>query len=92
MTIYDTHEIPAQWDYVVEQYAFAMALQSQGKDQADETVIAFQLADKFLNEDMAAEEKQTSSSLIVPDRAGDFGPGNAGLLEPDQSDWGWEES
>ena len=91
VTLYDTHEIPSRWDYVIEQFAFALALQSKGKEQAEEAAIQFALAEKYLNEDMAAEEKQTSEGLIVPDRALDVGPRD-GLLEPDQDDWGYELS
>lgn len=91
VTLYDTHEIPPRWDYVVDQWGFALAIQSQGKDQADEAVIQFQLAEKYLSEDMAAEEKQSSSGLIVPDRPFDAGPRLAGLLEPDMDDWGYQE-
>ena len=91
VTLYDTHEIPSKWDYVVEQYAFALALQSKGKEQAEEAAMQFQLADKYLNEDMAAEEKQTSEGLIVPDRVFDTGPQSGGLLEPALDDWGYEE-
>ena len=86
---YDASEIPTRWDYVVEQFAFALAIQSKGKDQADEAAIQFQLAEKYLNEDMSAEEKQTSSALIVPDMALDVGPRDGGLT-PDLDDWGYE--
>jgi hypothetical protein len=90
VTLYDTHEIPSRWDYVVEQFAFALALQSKGKEQADEAAVQFALAEKYLNEDMASEEKQSSEGLIVPDKAFDTGSGQGGLT-PALSDWGYEE-
>lgn len=88
---YEDAEIPARWDYVVEQYAFALALQSKGRDQADEATIQFQLAEKYLNEDMAAEEKQSSAELIVPRRALDTGTLNDGFLRSSTDGLSFEE-
>lgn len=92
VTLYDTHEIPSRWDYVVEQFAFALAIQSKGKDQADEAAMQFQLAEKYLNEDMASEEKQTSSGLIVPDKPFDIGNTYDNRVVPNVTNWGYEET
>lgn len=69
----DITEIPTRWDYVVEQWAFAMALQPKGQDQLAEQQAEFDLAEKYLNEDMASEERISSATVIQPDRAFDMG-------------------
>lgn len=73
---YEDTEIPTHWDYIIEQYAFAMALQPKGQEQITEQAQQFGLADKFLNEDMASEEQISAEKLILPERwggTGDFG-------------------
>lgn len=62
-------QIPKRWDYVVEQFAFAWALQPQGQDQLAEQQVQLELAEKYLNEDMASEEKQSSAVVVVPRKA-----------------------
>jgi hypothetical protein len=66
---YEDTEIPSRWDYIVEQYAFALALQAKGKEQAEEFVAQMQLADKMLEADMASEEAESSETILVPNRA-----------------------
>jgi hypothetical protein len=86
----DDSEIPSRWDYVVEQWAFAMALQPQGQDQISEQQAQFNLAEKYLNEDMASEESQTATSIIVPRRGLDDGTNYEGLLRSDVDGYSFE--
>lgn len=79
----DDSEIPSRWDYVVEQWAFAMALQPQGQDQLAEQQAQFALAEKYLNDDMASEEKQSEARIIVPRRGMDDGTIYEGLRGTD---------
>lgn len=67
MAIEDT-EIPIRWDYVIDQVAFALALQSKGKEQAEEFASQMNLATKFLEDDMASEEYITTDEVITPAR------------------------
>lgn len=66
---FDDAGIPSRWDYVVEQYAFAMSLQPLGQDQIAEQQAEFAIADKMVEIDMAAEETLSSAIVIVPNRA-----------------------
>ncbi len=84
---YEDSEIPSRWNYVVEQYAFAMALQPQGQDQINEQIAQFNLANAFMG-DMAKEEKQSSMQIIQPAKAFDVGEGNGGLFSP-PSGWNY---
>lgn len=77
---YEDTEIPTRWDYVVDQFAFALALQSKGKEQAEEFAAQFDVATKFLQTDMATEEYIASEEIITPQRWGN----NSGEL----SQWG----
>jgi hypothetical protein len=86
----DDSDIPARWDYVVEQWAFALALQPQGQDQISEQTTQFTIAQQYLDVDMASEERQGSDGLIQPNRGLDDGPDNNGYLN-DASGRGFEE-
>lgn len=88
---HDVSGIPSRWDYVVDQYAFALALQSQGKDQSEEFVVQMQLAKSMLDEDMAGEEKQESTGIIVPNRALDVGSEFDGMLRSSTDGLSFEE-
>lgn len=88
---YDDSEIPSRWDYVVEQWAFALALQPQGQDQLSEQTTEFQLAQQYLDVDMASEERQGSDSLIQPRRGLDEEQYNLGYLLDDTQGRGYEE-
>lgn len=67
---YEDTEIPPRWDYVVDQFAFALALQSKGQEQSQEFTTQMALANKFLEEDMAGEEYWSSYDIITPQRWG----------------------
>ena len=71
---YEDTEIPIRWDYVVDQFAFAFALQSKGQEQMSEFQTQFNVATKFLETDMAAEEFSASEEIIIPARWG-YGTG-----------------
>lgn len=86
----DDSEIPSRWDYVVEQWAFALALQPQGQDQITEQQSQFDLAEKYLNEDMASEERQTAAQIIVPRRGLDDGTLYEGYLRSDTDGFSFE--
>lgn len=88
----DDSGIPSRWDYVVEQFAFAMALQPQGQEQLSEQTTEFQIAIKMLEEDMASEEKQDSSVIIVPNRAFSDGPAVQGLVRSSEDGYSFELS
>ncbi len=86
----DDSEIPGRWDYVVEQWAFAMALQPQGQDQITEQQTQFELAEKYLNEDMVAEERQSAETIIIPRRGLDDGTEYEGLLRSSEDGYSFE--
>lgn len=65
---YEDSEIPSRWDYVVEQFAFAMSLQPKGQDQINEQVSQFRIAAEYMK-DMSMEEKQSSLTVIRPNKA-----------------------
>lgn len=88
---FDDSGIPSRWDYIVEQYAFAMALQPLGQDQINEQTVEFQLADKMLLEDMASEEKQDSSVVLVPNRVFSDGPRTQGFIRSSVDGLSFEE-
>lgn len=67
---YEDTEIPVRWDYVVDQFAFALALQSKGQEQSAEFQTAFNVATKMLEQDMATEEYIASEEIIIPQRWG----------------------
>ena len=75
---YEDTEIPSRWDYVVDQYAFALSIQAKGKDQLDEFVTNMQLAKTMVEEDMSSEEEISSEDIIVPERWGGTGDGYSG--------------
>jgi len=58
--------IPDRWDYVVDQFGFALALQSKGQDQGTEYNAQLQVAIKFLEEDMVGEEEESAEEIIQP--------------------------
>lgn len=70
---YEDTEIPTRWDYVVEQYGLALALQSQGQEQLQEFTSNMQLADSMLQNDMASEEYISAEEIILPERFGGTG-------------------
>ena len=72
---YDTTQIPDRWDYVIDQYAFAFALQAKGQDQGTEFQTQFAVAEQFLKDDMQVEEKQSTEEVIQPLRALDIEEG-----------------
>ena len=76
-TEYEDTEIPPRWDYVVDQFAYSLALQAKGQTQLAEFTTQMQLADKFLNEDMVVEEYISTDEPIVPER---FAGGSSGSL------------
>jgi len=78
---YQDTEIPSRWDYIVEQYAFALALQAKGQDQLQEFTTQIQFADKMLEADMVSEESQSSESVIQPQEALSQNIGSA-LFQP----------
>jgi hypothetical protein len=53
---YDSTQIPVRWDYVVDQFAFALALQAKGKEQGEEFAAQIGLAQKMVEGDMAQDE------------------------------------
>lgn len=71
---YEDVEIPGRWDYVVDQFAWALALQSKGQEQMEEFKTHFDVATKFLETDMASEEFIAAEEIITPSRFG-FIPG-----------------
>jgi len=76
VTAYDDTLIPApRWDYVIDQWAFAFALQSQGQDQLEEANATFTLAQAFIDDDMALVEEISSEEVLNPLRWGDAGGG-----------------
>lgn len=66
-------QIPNRWDYVVDQFAFAFALQSKGQEQLPEFAKQMEIAMKFLEEDMASEEFISQDQLIYPNKWGQQG-------------------
>jgi hypothetical protein len=70
---YEDTEIPNDWDYVVDQWGFALALQSRGQDQIQEFTSELALAVKMLEEDMITEEFISAEELIIPERWGGEG-------------------
>lgn len=67
---YEDTEIPNRWDYVVDQYAFALALQAKGKDQMEEFVAQMNLGKTMVEEEMSSEEYVSAEEIIVPERWG----------------------
>lgn len=67
---YEDSLIPSRWDYVVDQFALAFALQAKGQSQIAEFQAQMSLADAFLNEDMLTEEIISTEEPIVPQRWG----------------------
>jgi len=59
-------EIPREWDYIVDQLAFAFALQSKGQDQLPEARLQAEIAVKMIEEDMSTEQRISSDEPIVP--------------------------
>lgn len=70
---YEDTEIPVRWDYVVDQFALAFALQAKGQEQITEQSAEFQLAELFLKEDMVSEEYLSGEEIILPERVGGTG-------------------
>lgn len=73
---YEDTEIPFRWDYVVDQWAYALGLQTKGQEQLAEQTTALQLAKIFLEDDMAAEEFISSDTIIVPQKWGEAATDN----------------
>lgn len=67
---YEDTEIPYRWDYVVEQFALAFALQAKGQEQLAEANAQLDIAVKFLETDMATEEYISTEDAILPERWG----------------------
>jgi hypothetical protein len=67
---YESVMIPEDWDYVVDQWAFTLALQSKGQDQNTEYNSQLMVAVKMLEEDMATEEEVISDEPVEIDDAG----------------------
>lgn len=82
---YEDIEIPSRWDYVVDQWAFAMALQGKGQEQLQEQAAEFQLAKSFLEDDMNSEEQISSDILIVPQK---WGSDHSDIYFPQLSGYG----
>ena len=76
VTAYEDTEIPVKWDYVVDQYAFALALQAKGKEQAEEFASQFNVAGKLLETDMAKEEFAMSEEILLPSGMGEGSGGS----------------
>lgn len=76
---YEDTEIPENWDYVVDQYAFALAVQGKGQDQLAEFQSQIGLATSFL-EDMVAEEKQSENEVLEAMRAFEEEEGGEGWI------------
>lgn len=74
--------IPDRWTYVVDQWAFALMLQSQGQDQLAETEKQTQLAIKMLEEDMASEETISVEESMTPLKVGEGGWRNQLMAPP----------
>ena len=77
---YEDTEIPTRWDYVVDQFAFAFALQAKGIEQSNEFQSQFNVATKFLETDMASEEYISAENIILPERINMGGNGIWGSL------------
>ena len=79
---YEDIEIPARWDHIVNQWGYALALQSKGQEQNTEFTNQLNLAVKFLETDMATEEFIASEEIITPSRWGYItgGDGSWGML------------
>ena len=67
---YDWTRIPEDWDYIVDQWAFVLALQAKGQDQSTEFSNQLLLAAKMLEQDMNTEEEDASDETILIDDAG----------------------
>lgn len=76
--LYEAVMIPEDFDHVVDQWAYLLALQSKGQDQSEEFKTQLLVATKMLEEDMATEERDTSDDPIIIDDA-DSAP-EGGLL------------
>lgn len=74
---YESTMIPEDWDYVVDQWAFILALQSKGQEQSTEFSNQVLVGTKMLSEDMSVEERDSSDDPILLDDAGNF-PGHRG--------------
>ncbi len=75
---YEDTEIPNRWDYIVDQYAFALSLQAKGKEQLEEFVAQMNLGKTMLEEEMASEEYVSAEDIIVPEKWGGGGDGYMG--------------
>lgn len=72
---YEPVMVPEDWDHVVDQWAFLMALQAKGQDQSEEFKTQLIVASKMLEEDMATEERDVSDDPILIEDAGSQGGG-----------------
>lgn len=79
---YEDHQIPRRWDYVVDQWAYALALQAKGQDQLAEFQNQIALATKMLEEDMASEEIISIEEPVLPLKAGEGGFANQLMAPP----------
>lgn len=67
---YEDAEIPVRWDYVVDQFAYGLALQYKGQEQLAEFDKQMAVAIKFLEDDMVTEENIAAEDIIIPERFG----------------------
>lgn len=75
---YEDTEIHPRWDYVVDQFAFALAIQAKGKEQLEEFITQMGVGVKMLEEDMTTEEHISTEEIIIPERWGGTGEGSLG--------------
>jgi hypothetical protein len=76
---YEETGIPDEWDYVVDQWAFILALQAKGQDQTTEFNEQMVFGTKMLDQDMSTEESDSSDDPILIDDAGALTSGREGL-------------
>ena len=76
--VYEDTEIPDDWDYVVDQWAYSLALQAKGQTQLEEMKSNLELGSKMLEDDMATEEYISAEEVIVPERWNGSGDGYPG--------------
>lgn len=75
---YEDTEIPNRWDYVIDQYSFALSLQAKGKEQLEEFVAQMNLGKTMVEEEMSSEELISAEDIIIPEKWGGAGDGYGG--------------
>jgi hypothetical protein len=75
---YEDTEIPTRWDYIIDQYAFALSLQAKGKEQLEEFVAQMNLGKTMVEEEMASEEYLSAEDIIIPEKWNGGGNGYTG--------------